>query len=234
MDDTQHEPLWGWTDLLLLFGLGIPAFVVAAFAVRWMVLSAGLGDNKGLGLLLPQFAGQGAMLVAFALLVRVKYDRPFLPQLRMGVHPRDAIQSFLAGFSLAAAVLLLAMLLRTPQIPSPMQDLMNDPQALVWVAVFAVSIGPVFEEIFFRGLLQPVAVRTIGVVAGILIGALPFALLHGPQYSWSWRHVVLITVAGAAFGWWRLRSQSTGAAALMHAGYNTVLVVGFLVGRSAL
>ncbi len=31
---------------------------------------------------------------------------------------------------------------------------------------------------------------------GIVLSALPFALLHGPQYAWSWRHVLLIVVAG--------------------------------------
>ena len=76
--------------------------------------------------------------------------------------------------------------------------------------------------------------RAVGVIAGILIGAIPFALLHGPQYAWSWRHVLLIAIAGSGFGWWRVRTQSTGSATLMHAGYNAVLVIGFLIGRSAL
>ena len=61
---------------------------------------------------------------------------------------------------------------------------------------------------------------------------MPFALLHGPQYAWSWRHVLLIAVAGSAFGWWRVYTRSTGASALMHAGYNAVLVVGYLIGRT--
>jgi membrane protease YdiL (CAAX protease family) len=114
-----------------------------------------------------------------------------------------------------------------------MQDLMNAPGAALWIAIFAVSVGPALEEIFFRGLLQPVAVRSAGAVAGVLIGAVPFALLHGPQYGWSWRHVLLIALAGSGFGWWRLRTQSTGASTLMHAGYNCVLVVGYLLGKAA-
>jgi membrane protease YdiL (CAAX protease family) len=146
----------------------------------------------------------------------------------------DALRSFPAGLLLAVSVLALAALLRAQDTPSPMQDLMNDPLSAPWVAVFAVSVGPAFEEIFFRGLLQPVAARTAGVAGGILIGSVPFALLHGPQYAWSWRHVLLIAVAGSAFGWWRFRTRSTGASALMHAGYNAVLVFGYLIGRSAL
>jgi membrane protease YdiL (CAAX protease family) len=90
------------------------------------------------------------------------------------------------------------------------------------------------EEIFFRGLLQQSATRSLGPIAGILIGAVPFALLHGPQYAWSWRHVLMIAAAGSAFGWWRMRTGSTGASSLMHAVYNGVFVAGFLVGRTAL
>jgi hypothetical protein len=73
---------------------------------------------------------------------------------------------------------------------------MNAPGAALWIAIFAVSVGPALEEIFFRGLLQPVAVRSAGAVAGVLIAAVPFALLHGPQYGWSWRHVLLIRACG--------------------------------------
>jgi membrane protease YdiL (CAAX protease family) len=232
MEDTQSEPFWTWKDLVLLLGLGLPAFVVVFFAAAAVLRL--FTSNKALLLMIPQFAGQAAMLVPFALLCRWKYDQPLLPALRLGVRVRDAVRSFPAGLLLAVSVLALAALLRAHDTPSPMQDLMNDPLSAPWVAVFAVSIGPAFEEIFFRGLLQPVAARTAGVVGGILIGSVPFALLHGPQYAWSWRHVLLIAVAGSAFGWWRVYTRSTGASALMHAGYNAVLVFGYLIGRDAL
>jgi membrane protease YdiL (CAAX protease family) len=232
MEDTQSEPFWTWSDLLVLIGAGIPAFVV----VFWVAAAAlrPLTTNKALLLMIPQFAGQAAMLAPFAMLCRWRYDRPLFPSLRLGVRVGEAVRSMPAGVLLAIGVLALANLLQAHDVPSPMQDLMNDPRSAPWVGVFAVSLGPAFEEIFFRGLLQPVAARSAGIVGGILIGAVPFALLHGPQYSWSWRHVLLIAVAGSAFGWWRVRTRSTGASALMHAGYNAVLVVGYLIGRAAI
>lgn len=232
MDDSQAEPFWGWADLVILLCAGLPAavliFVIATAAMHPFV------SNRALLLMIPQFAGQAAMLVPFAMLCRWKYDRPLLPSLRLGVRVGDAARSLPAGLLLAILVLVIAAALGAKDTPSPMQDLMNDPRSAPWVALFAVSLGPAFEEIFFRGLLQPVAARTAGVIGGILIASLPFALMHGPQYAWSWRHVVLILVAGSAFGWWRLRTQSTGASALMHAAYNAVLVIGYLFGRDAL
>ena len=231
MDEPQPEPFWTWTDLGVLLGMGIPAFILT-FWLSAQTLRP-LLTNKALLLMVPQFLGQAAMLVPFAFLCRCKYHRPLLPALRLGAQWRDSLRSFPMGLTLAIVVLVSAALLRAHDVPSPMQDLMNDPRSAPWVALFAVSIGPLFEEIFFRGLLQPVAIRTAGVVGGVLIGSLPFALLHGPQYSWSWRHVMLIAIASAGFGWWRVRTRSTGASALMHAGYNAVLIVRYLFGRNA-
>jgi membrane protease YdiL (CAAX protease family) len=230
-EESRHETFWSWTDLLLFAGLGVPVFLAGFFAAS--ALATPLTENKALRLMLPQFVGQAAMLIPLVYLFRWKYDRSLTEALRMSVPAGRGALSVPAGIGLAICVLATAALLQTRDTQNPMQDLMNAPGAALWIAIFAVSVGPALEEIFFRGLLQPVAVRSAGAVAGVLIAAVPFALLHGPQYGWSWRHVLLITVAGSGFGWWRLRTQSTGASTLMHAGYNCVLVVGYLLGKAA-
>jgi membrane protease YdiL (CAAX protease family) len=232
IEETHQEPFWTWADLFLFLGLGLPAFVVTFLVAQFAI--APVTQNKAVLLMIPQFLAQMAMLIPIALLFRWKYDMAFLPAMRLGVRPGEIWPSFGSGIVLAVAVLALAALMRVPDIASPMRDLMQDPAAARWIAVFAVSVGPAFEEVFFRGLLQPVAVRTLGIITGILLSAAPFAVLHGPQYAWSWRHVLMILIAGSAFGWWRMRTRSTGAAIIMHSGYNTVLVVGYLIGRSAL
>ena len=228
----RDEPFWTWTDLLLMVGVGLP--VLFAGALITTVAVAPLTTNKALRLMIPQFVGEALMLIPISMLFRYKYDQSLVGALRLGTRPGQAAPSLAAGLGVAALVLLLAAALQMPEMQNPMQELMNDPKAAVWVAVFAVSVGPLSEEILFRGLLQPVAIRTAGLVGGILISTIPFALLHGTQYAWSWRHVLLILVAGSAFGWWRVRTGSTGASTLMHAAYNGVLVVGYLIGRSAL
>jgi membrane protease YdiL (CAAX protease family) len=171
-----------------------------------------LTSNKALLLMVPQFVGEALMLCAIAMLFRYKYDESLRRALRLETPRALTAPSFAAGLGVALLVLLLAAAMRMPEMRNPMQDLMEDPKAAIWVAIFAVSIGPLSEEILFRGLLQPVAVRSAGVVGGILLSAVPFALLHGTQYAWSWRHILLILVAGSSFGWWRIRTQSTGAA----------------------
>jgi membrane protease YdiL (CAAX protease family) len=66
-------------------------------------------------------------------------------------------------------------------------------------------------------------------VPGIILTALPFALLHGPEYAWSWRHVLLIAVAGCAFGLIRYRTGSTASSAIAHAAYNSTFFAAMLV-----
>jgi hypothetical protein len=144
---------------------------------------------------------------------------------------RTGVASAPQGIYVAVGILALGVILRTPAVESPMHEMLRDPVSIALVGILASTIGPFFEEVFFRGLLQPVLVSRLGVISGIVLSSLPFALLHGPQYAWSWRHILLITLAGAAFGWRRYKTESTGAAAVMHGAYNFTLFVGFIAGR---
>ena len=113
----------------------------------------------------------------------------------------------------------------------PLTELLRERASLVWVGCFAITLGPLWEELAFRGFLMPLLVRSLTVAPAILLTALLFAGLHGPEYAWSWKHLALITVAGTAFGWMRHHASSTAAATVMHAGYNLVFFLGMLVPR---
>ena len=71
--------------------------------------------------------------------------------------------------------------------------------------------------------------RSLGAVAGVIVTALPFAILHGPQYAWSWQHLLGVTLAGIVFGWIRLYTESTAAAAALHSSYNLTFLVLYLL-----
>jgi membrane protease YdiL (CAAX protease family) len=125
------------------------------------------------------------------------------------------------------------VLLRTPDINSPMKELLADPFSVVLLAIFGTTLAPLCEELLFRGFLQPLLVRSFGAAAGILIAALAFGLLHLQEYGNSWRHGLLITLAGASFGWVRRRTGSTKAAVVMHATYNAVFFVALAAQKAA-
>ena len=225
-----REPEWGFLDLLFFFGLAVPFFILGIGGTYGLLTLVGLPPSE-LRMLLSQFGGYALAIVPLYIVFGRKFDVPPMRLFRMGVPGNKTSASFAAGIVASFAVLAMAAALRMPKIETPMEKLLEDPVILATAAVLGVSIGPWFEELVFRGLLQPVLVRTTGVIPGIVLAALPFAMLHGPQYGWSWRHVVLLTLAGCSFGGWRQRTNSTGAAILMHAGYNMVLFAGFIAAK---
>ena len=95
------------------------------------------------------------------------------------------------------------------------------PPIRLWdLVVLGALLGPALEESFFRGCLLPVLARTTGVPLAIIGSALLFSALHKPLTVAQW---FSFTMTGAAYGWMRVSSGSTTAAALMHAAYNVMI-----------
>jgi len=126
----------------------------------------------------------------------------------------------------------LGVLLRAPAIPTPVESLISGRGSLFLVAFFAVVLGPLFEELLLRGFLLPLLQRVLGPWPAIALAAVGFSLLHGAQYKWSWQDLLLIGVAGVAFGYARYKTGSTAAAALLHGGYNLSFFAGYLIQSS--
>jgi membrane protease YdiL (CAAX protease family) len=113
-----------------------------------------------------------------------------------------------------------------------MSKLLGSPGAIVPIAIFGVTVAPVVEELLFRGFLQPLFARTLGAALGIVAANVPFGVLHYAEYGNSWRHVVVITIAGVAFGCMRQWTGSTRASALMHAAYNGLFFYVLFSGKA--
>jgi len=127
------------------------------------------------------------------------------------------------GAVTSLAVAFLGTLIGTPTTENPMTELLQNRTSAILMAVFGVGIAPLFEELAFRGVLQPLLVRSMGAAPGILAAAIPFGLLHYREFGNSWRHAVLIALAGATFGWMRHSTGSVKASTIMHASYNAFI-----------
>lgn len=228
---TEREaPFWGYQDLLLLIGLAVPSVIAAAAFVMIVAVAVGHAGRSAATVLGVQFLAYGFWFLGLYALLKLRYGRPFWQSLAWR-RPAGGLGGFLVkGAVLALVVALLGAALRTPDIDMPIKELLRDKASVVLVGVFAVTLGPLCEELIFRGFLQPLLARSLGAAWAIPLTAALFAIPHGPQYAWSWQHVVLITLAGSAFGWVRHRTGSTLAATVMHASYNFVFFVA-LVAR---
>jgi len=126
------------------------------------------------------------------------------------------------GIVLAVAVILLGNLLGFPNVETPFDKLLSDAASRIAIAVFGVTLGPIIEELLFRGFLQPVLVDSLGVLPGILATSVLFGTMHLMQNAFIWQSGVLITLVGFVLGVVRHVSGSTRASAIVHVSYNAL------------
>jgi hypothetical protein len=123
---------------------------------------------------------------------------------------------------------LLGHFLPMPQ-STPFEELFSRPRDAYLMSVFAITLGPLMEELFFRGFLYPVLARRMGVVWGIFFTALPFGLIHMFQYGYAWGVVLLIFLMGVVCTAVRAATGSVASSFLVHVGYNATEMLLFAI-----
>ncbi|MGC2645500.1 MAG: CPBP family intramembrane glutamic endopeptidase, partial [Candidatus Sulfotelmatobacter sp.] len=108
---------------------------------------------------------------------------------------------------------------------TPFDQFFERPIDAYLTALFAITLGPLMEEIFFRGFLYPVIARRLGAVWGVLLTAFLFGLVHSPQYGYSWSAVLIIILVGVVLTTVRAVTKSVASSFLAHVGYNATLMV---------
>lgn len=225
MTEERPSPFWSYEDLAFLIAAILPSVVVGSVLVR---LSG--ATSTGGKTLIFQSSLFALLLGVLYLLVAWRYDRPFWRSLGWSLPVRGAWWCMLAGPLLGIVLPALGAALHAPD-PDPIRDLITSRASLVIVMIFAVGLGPVYEELFFRGFLFPLLARTFGAAGGIILTAIPFALLHGAQNQWAWQQIMLVGIAGLAFGFVRYKTGSTAAATILHSGFNLTQFVAYLLLR---
>ena len=220
----ERVPFWGYRDLMFLIAV---AFILLLLVSRVASLFF-KGPLGAVQALVVTFAFEGLWFVALYGVMRLGYGRPFWRSLGWLKTSRGFWDAFGWGLLTALICVVLGSLLPTPHIKTPMEELLKDRTSLLLMGFFAVTLGPLCEELAFRGFLQPLLVSTFGAAVGVVLQAVPFAALHGAEYAWSWQQLLVMLLAGSAFGWMRHRTGSTAAATYMHAGFNCVVFMGML------
>jgi membrane protease YdiL (CAAX protease family) len=225
-------PFWTYGDVFLFCGLSLPCMLLSWAIVKGAFVALRIrGATPAAAPLAEQVVLYLMLFGALMLIFRLQYDRPFWRSLAWTKMRFPSLWLVVAGASTAYLVAILGQFIHTPTGRNAITDLMQDRASLLLLTVFGVTLGPVCEELAFRGFLQPLLVRSLGAVPGILLAAVPFGLLHYQEYGNSWRHAAIVAAAGAAFGWMRHATGSTKASALMHASYNGLFFVATLSQR---
>lgn len=219
--EPERYPFWGYADVFLMAGLALPCMFVGWAIVRVAMWVAHLHTKaQGLEAVPEMLIGYALLFVLLMLIFRVQYDRPFWRSVGW-TRPRvPIVWCVLCGFATTLLVGWIAWLIHTPPTSGPLVEMMKNRASLIVLAIFGTTAAPLFEELAFRGFLQPLLERNLGVIAGIALASLLFGALHYSEYGDSWRSALLVAIAGGAFGSMRHWSGSTKASVIMHASFN--------------
>jgi uncharacterized protein len=225
-----ENPVWSGWDVLQIAGLTLATlFVVQLLTVlgahrfaypheSWFEVA-----KKPVLALLSELLTYIAVALYMILLVEGKYHTRFWLAIRWN-WPGLVAVSFLGLGVLMLGIDLLGRFLPMPK-DTPFDQFFARPSDAYLTVAFAVSLGPLMEELFFRGFLYPVVARRMGVVWGILLTALPFGLIHFFQYGHSWGAVLIIFLVGIVLTTVRALTKSVASSFLAHVGYNGTLMV---------
>jgi membrane protease YdiL (CAAX protease family) len=224
-----ENPVWSGWDVLRIAALTLGMVFIVQLAIvfgarRFAYPHLSWADvaQKPILALLSEFMAYGVVAIYMILLLEVKYHERFWSAIRWN-------WPGMAGFSLVGiGILMLGLDLLGRFLPmpktTPFDQFFERPTDAYLTAVFAVTLGPLMEELFFRGFMYPVLARRMGAFWGIILTALPFGLIHYVQYR-SWSAVFIIVLVGIVLTTVRAVTKSVSSSFLAHVGYNATLMV---------
>ena len=230
---STENPAWSGWDVLAVVGLALVTIFVCQLAILigahyLLYPRARLVDlaQRPILLLISQFVIDAAVVAYILLLVEGKYHKPFWEAIRWN-WPGRVWAMVALGAATYLGLAMLGTLLPMPK-DTPFDKLFENRRDAYLLAIIATTLGPLMEELFFRGFFYPIVAKRWGAGWGIVLAALPFALLHMQQYGYSWGILLLIFGVGVVCGAVRAVTGSVGASFLVHAGYNGAQMVLFV------
>jgi membrane protease YdiL (CAAX protease family) len=223
-------PAWsGWDVLAVLVFTTVAIFVFSLIA---LIIAGALLGYRGMPIhdlatnasvvVGAQAAAYPVVLLFIFLLVRTRSHESFGKAIEWN-WPGILAPGFLLGGGVFALVI--ESLSRYLPIPKslPMDNYFHDATSAYMMAAFGITLAPLLEELFFRGLLYPMLRRWFGLVVAVVLTAVAFASIHGAQLGYAWAPVLSIFVVGVVFTVVRVRMKSVASSFLMHCGYNFAL-----------
>jgi uncharacterized protein len=93
------------------------------------------------------------------------------------------------------------------------------------LAIVAVTVGPLIEELLFRGVLLSALMHRLSTRWSVAICAALFGVVHLAGLDFQWYAVPNLMLLAAALCWLRLKSASLWPAILAHSVYNLFALI---------
>ena len=217
---------WRVRDAVLALGAGFLASVVGAL----LVVSDGLSTIELFALVLP-LQSAGTLVVAYRMARR---RGPVGAVLGLRARWRDLVGVAVgAGIQIAGSAVAVSIVETFFDGEVPGQDLVDaagdpmDGTARLLVVIGLVILGPIAEEVVFRGMLLTALLRR-GRRYAVIVSSAVFALIHlvDPSAAFSVPFLFVLAVVLASE---RLRTGGLGRPIAIHAGFNLVTVIAVFV-----
>ncbi len=224
-----ENPPWGWLEIVGIIAVGMVAvfsglIVVIAAAHRYLYPEESfikVAQQHPILLVGAQALAYLGVIGFMVFLVRRISTQSFGEGIRWN-WPENPWPYLLGGVGLSLGLQFLGHFLPIPK-ELPIDRFFRTPLEAWGLALFGIFCAPLVEELFFRGFLYPVLARWFGVVAGIVITAMGFGLVHASQLGRAWGPVLIIFLVGIALTTVRARTKSVAAGWLMHFAYNATI-----------
>lgn len=203
IDLRQQWPAWSGWDILLLAVITIASILVlSGIAMR---IASTRPSFRGLSfadlardarILVPvQVIAYAIVIGLMALIVRRGYQRRFWRDIEWNF-PHTHWYWFLAGGVVLAILVQLASAVLPIPKQLPIENFFKTTSSAYIMGAFGISAAPLFEELFFRGLLYPKAAASVPAVFVLGLIELLIVLIASPKSGFVlWLIPVLIVIA---------------------------------------
>jgi membrane protease YdiL (CAAX protease family) len=207
---------------IVVFGFSIAALFIARTVPGYRHIPAAELATNARVVIGTQVAAYPLVLLFIFVLVRSRTHERFGKAIHWNWPGISAPGFFAMGIILAVVIDGLSRFLPIPK-SLPMDKYFHDAASAYLMAAFGMTLAPLLEELFFRGLLYPLLRRAFGLTIAVVLTAAAFAGIHGTQLGYAWAPILSIFVVGVVLTAARARTCSVAASFLMHCGYNFAL-----------
>jgi membrane protease YdiL (CAAX protease family) len=227
----RREPAWNVGDLLLILVVAffslIAAGAVGIAATHAIPQLQGFSKEQiatnPLFFIPVQLVAYLITFIFTRMLITVRAQQDFWSAVKWNFPAAsDAFTYVFAGVVMAFVAQIAGHFLPIPK-SLPMDRYFREPAFAYLLMAFGVLVAPLVEELLFRGLIFPLAARTLGVIGGTVLTALLFSLVHQSQLAQAWAPLLVIFGVGLVLTTIRARTNSLAASWIVHFSYNATL-----------
>lgn len=238
---TGGDVPWGVADALGVFFLAL----VLTFFLGGLMAAVAPAGGLPEAVVTALFGPLTLVVLGLTALVWVRVRFPGHARRLAGRRPTPRDFAIGAGVGVVTVIvitvamgLLLGLVLQVlgeemPVVQQDLREMATDPVTVPILVVSALVAAPVFEELFFRGMVFPAIARRLGAWPGIIGSALAFGFVHMNQAEDTLGAALLLlrlVPLGILFAWLYRWRGTIVVPIVVHSIFNGASIVLFLSG----